>query len=304
MDKKTRRRVKGIAIFVVFLALAATIVQFQNQGAKKPSFNFKPSANEYRDLRFINKAQITFSADNVAKAQQGISQIIEKSGKQKIRKQNEGGFGAYIFTIPHTDLETVLSEMKTYGSIGSQVEQIDTSLVNLDFESETTRLASYEKELGDLGMVRFPSEVQNRRKESLHTLIQQSRHNLDKLKEGDNVLLYVTLSPKQKNSNLLETVKSLTINYFTWLVIFSVGIVLVYFGTRLLMYFLSALGIKGISASGLGGSYNYGGYGTYSNYAKYSSSYGGYGKSSRRKIKRVYKDKGATTPETEDTEEK
>lgn len=140
MDKKTKRRVKGTAIFIVFLALAATIVQYQNTGTKRPSFNFKPSFNEYRDLKFINKAQITFTSESIAKAQDGIGQIISKQGKQRIRKQNEGSFGAYIFTIPQDALQDVISELRTFGSVGSQVEQIDTSLVNLDFESESARL--------------------------------------------------------------------------------------------------------------------------------------------------------------------
>ncbi len=303
MDKKTRRRVHGIAIFIVFLALAATIVQFQNQGTKKPTFNFKTSANEYRDLKFINKAQISFSAENITKAQEGINKIMNEKGKQRIRKQNEGSFGAYIFTVPQSELESITQELKTFGYVGTQTEQIDTSLVNLDYDTETARLASYENELADLDKVRFPSEQQNRRKETLHGLIQQSRGNLDKLREGENTLLYLTLSPRQKNSNLIVTVKNLTMMYLFWLGIFAVGMVLVYFGTKLLMYFLSALGIRGLTAGGLGSSYNYGGYGSYSNYARYGSRYG-YGGGSKRKIKRIYKDKNASTNEGENDEAK
>jgi len=299
VDKKTKRRVKGIAIFIVFMALAATIIQFQKDGAKRPSFNFKPSFNEYRDLKFINKAQISFTADNITKAQDGIGQIMANRGKQRIRKQNEGSFGAYIFTIPQGELQNVIGELRTYGSIGSQVEQIDTSLVNLDFESESARLKSYETELSDLSNLRFPTDAQNRRKEALHGLIHTSRLNLDKLSEGENVLLYITLSPKQKDSNMLTMIKTLTMNFLQWLLLFSVGMVLVFYGTKLLMYFLSAIGVKGISAGGLGGNYNYGGYGGYSSYAKYSSRYGYGGRS--RKVKRIYKDKGA--PSTEEPEE-
>ncbi len=302
MDKKTKRRVRGIAIFIVFLALAATIVQFQNQGTKKPTFNFKPSANEFRDLKFINKAQVSFSSENIAKAQQNINKIMEEKGKQRIRKQNEGSSGAYLFTVPQNELENIIAELRTFGSVGSQTEQIDTSLVNLDYDTETARLASYESELTDLDKVRYPSDQQNRRKEVLHGLIHQSRNNLDKLREGENTLLYLTLVPRQKSNSWLETAKNLSFMYLFWLGIFAVGMVLVYFGTKLLMFFLSALGIRGLSAGGLGGSYNYGGYGSYSNYAKSSSRYG-YGGNSKRKIKRIYKDKGASTNEEEENNE-
>lgn len=301
MDKKTKRRVRGIAVFIVFLALAATIVQFQNQGTKKPTFNFKPSANEFRDLKFINKAQISFSAENIAKAQEGISNIMNEKGKQRIRKQNEGSSGAYLFTVPQNELESIVAELRTFGYVGSQTEQIDTSLVNLDFDAESARLASYENELADLDKVRYPSDQQNRRKETLHGLIHQSRNNLDKLRDGENTLLYLTLVPRQKSNSWMESTKTLSLMYLFWLGIFAVGMVLVYFGTKLLMYFLSAIGIRGLSAGGLGSSYNYGGYGSYSNYARTSSRYG-YGGNSKRKIKRIYKDKEPSSSEEEEND--
>jgi len=167
--------------------------------------------------------------------------------------------------------------------------------VNIDYESELVRLQSYEREQAELNNVRFPTDTQNRRKEELHSLIQSTRSNLDKLKESNNVLLFITLVPQQKTNTIEVTIKSLALNFFSWLIIFTVGAVLAYYGTRLLMYFLAALGVKGIGAGGLGGSYRYGGYGGY--YNRYYNRYGyGHGK---RKVKRIYKDK-RTTPVSED----
>jgi hypothetical protein len=295
VDKKTKRRVKGVAIFIVFLAIATSIVQYQNRQGKVVNYNFKPSMQEYRDLRFINKAQISFTSSNVSKAQIEIAKIIAENSTKQIRKQNEGGYGAYIFSVPQKNLPQIVERLRTFGNIGSQTEQIDTSLVNIDYESESARLASYEREQTDLGNVRFPTDVQNRRKEALHSLIQQTRLNLDKLKDGDNVLLYITLSPIQRNSSAIVTLKTMTINFLSWLGIYTVGMVLVYFGTRLLMYFLAAIGIKGLSAGGVGGNYQYGGYSGYA--SKYSGRYN-YSQG-KRKVKRVYKDKH-TTPTSED----
>jgi len=287
VDKKTRRRVKGIAIFIVFLAVGTAIIQWQGKEGKQVNYNFKSSAQEYRDLKFINKAQVSLSSLNVAKAQTEMGNIIAQHSSKQVRKQNEGAYGAYIFSVPQKDLPAIVSKMRSFGSIGSQTEQIDTSLVNIDYEGETARLASYEREQADLANVRFPSDVQNRRKEALHGLIQSTRNNLEKLKESQNVLLYVTLVPQVRSSNTLNTIKVMTLNFITWLVIYSVGMVLVYYGTRLLMYFLAAIGIRGISAGGVGGSYQYGGYTGYAN--KYSGRYNY--NTSKRKIKRIYKDK-------------
>ncbi|MDD4100759.1 MAG: hypothetical protein PHT47_06655 [Candidatus Cloacimonetes bacterium] len=289
MSKISKHRVRGIAIFIVFLALAAAILQFQNRGHKPGTFNFKDSNNEYRDLKFVNKARITFSAPNVSAAQTGISEIINKRAQQRIRRQNEGSFGAYLFTIDRDDVSVVAEELRAFGTVISQVEQVDTSLVNLDYDSEAARLASYEKEQADLDMVRFPSEVQNRRKEQLHGLIQQARSNLEKLSETKDVLLYITLSPAKGSTSFVSILKSGAIMFLTWLGIFTIGTILVYFGVKLLMYILSLMGVKGINVGGAG-PYTYGG--SYSNYDRYSSQYG-YG--NKRKVKRVYKDKSSSS---------
>lgn len=295
MKKREKRRVRGIAIFIVFLAIAASIVQWQNKAGKHETYNFKPAQNEYRDLKFLNKAQISFSSPNVAKAKTEIDKIISEHSTKQIRKQSEGSFGAYIFSVPQKDLPIIVEKLRSFGSVNSQTEQIDTALVNIDYESELVRLQSYEREQAELNNVRFPTDIQNRRKEELHSLIQSTRSNLDKLKESNNVLLFITLVPQQKTNTIEVTIKSLALNFFSWLIIFAVGAVLAYYGTRLLMYFLAALGVKSIGAGGLGGSYRYGGYGGY--YNRYYNRYGyGHGK---RKVKRIYKDK-RTTPVSED----
>lgn len=287
MDKKTKRRVRGVAIFIVFLAVFTAIIQWQRKEGKTVNYNFKPSQQEYRDLKFINKAQVTFSSLNVPKAQAEIDKIIASSAKRQIRKQVEGSFGAYIFSVPQAELPSLIQKLKGFGVVSSQTEQIDTSLVNIDYESEAGRLAAYEREQADLNNVRFPTEVQNRRKEALHGLINTTRNNLDKLKDQANVLLYITLIPQQKNSNTFLIIKDMAINFLTWLVIYAVGMVLVYFGTKLLMYFLAAIGIRGLNAGGVGGSYQYGGYSGYA--SKYSGRYNY--NTSKRKVKRVYKDR-------------
>jgi len=296
VDKKTKRRVKGVAIFIVFLAVATTIIQYQKSAGKTVNYNFKPSQEEYRDIKYINKAQLTFSSLNVPHAQAEIGKLIASMSNKQIRKQIEPSFGAYIFSIPQADLPVMVEKLRTFGSISSQTELIDTSLVNIDYNSESERLASYEREQADLAAVRFPTDVQNRRKEALHALINQARSNLDKLKDASSVLVYVTLTPIQKSSNTFAIIKTMTIDFLTYLGIYAVGMVLVYYGTRLLMYFLAAIGIRGLGTGGVGGSYQYGGYGGYA--SRYSGRYS-YGGGGKRKVKRIYKDK-RTTPTAED----
>jgi hypothetical protein len=299
VEKSSKRRVKGVAVFIVFLAVAMTLYKFQDAKSNTASMDFKPSANEYRDLKFINKAMIGFSADNTTKAKAGISQIMDKYSQQRIRKQNEGSFGAYLFTIPQDKLYTVVADLEALGTVGPQVEQIDTALVNLDSENEQAKLASYESELIELNKSRLPSTAQNERKEALHRLIQASRSNLDKLRNSSNVLLYLTLRPQRSTGGgWLSLTKNLMISFFEWLGILGIAAVLIYYGTKLLMLFLAAIGIRGPSGA-VGGNYgSYGGYGGYSNYSRYSSKSG----NSKRKIKRVYKDKASSTEQNNSDE--
>lgn len=292
MARSSKRTVRGISVLIVFLALAATIMQMQKRESKAKGFNYKESQNEYRDLRYVNKASISLSSQESARALKAIDEIMAAQAKQRIRRQVSGGNAAFLFTIRQSELAPLNQRLAELGSIGSYVEQVDTSLVNLDYEGEHSRLLSYEKEQNDLNNVRFPTESQNRRKEALHILIQQSRSNLEKLKENENVLLYITLTPSKTQKNIAALSKTWLLSYAAWLGILTVAAVIVYFGTRFLMYILSLLGIKAIGGDKVG-SYGYmGGY--YSGYG-YNSSYG----RNRRKTKRIYKDKSDSSSKEE-----
>jgi hypothetical protein len=285
VDISARRRLQGISLFVVFLALAAALWEYQGRSLSKGSEEFfRISANEYRDLRFINKARISFSSADLDVAQDGIVRIMDRYSKQRIRRQSEGSYGAYLFTVSQSDLQDVIGELRQIGNVGSYTEQIDTALVNLDFDSERARLASYERELDDLDKVRLPSEQQNARKETLHRLIQTSRNNLDKLREGENVLLYLSSRPIQSSSGWQRLAFGFIKVFVKWLIILFIILVLVSLGTKLLMLFFSMLGLKDSSGTGFN-------YGSYSGYGSYSRS----GKKSKdkRKVKRVYRDKSS-----------
>ncbi|MDD3534936.1 MAG: hypothetical protein PHC50_02175 [Candidatus Cloacimonetes bacterium] len=293
MARSSKRAVRGISILIVFLALAATIMQMQKKESKSRGFSYKESQNEYRDLKYINKASISLNTTDSDQALKAIDEIITANAKRTIRREVSGGNGAFLFTVKQSDLSQLNQKLGELGSIGAYVEQVDTSLVNLDYEGEHKRLLSYEQEQTTLSGVRFPSEQQNRRKEALHTLIQQSRINLEKLKESENVLLYIALSSVRVHTNIFSLVKIWLITYVKWLGILTLAAIIVYFGTRLLMYILSLLGIRGVSLKNMG-PYDYSG-SYYSKYDGYSSSYG----RNRRKTKRIYKDKSDSSPKEE-----
>ncbi len=290
MDKKTKRRVRGVAVFVVFLALATSILIFSRKERKPISPDFKASMQKYQAYRMINKAHFQFTTDNLAEAKSRIEALVKEKGSKSLEIMDQPSYGAFLFVTNSDNLDEIQSNLGSIGRIVSRSATTDTSFVNLDYGVELARLKSYEREMNDLDNIRFPSEIQIRRKETLHRLIGESTTKLDKLQDVDNLLLFITVSPIVKRSSYVEMVREFAITFLMWFGIYFVGVILVYYGTKLLMLLLNMMGVKGLGISGgdYGSSYNYGGY------KNYSSPYG-YGH--KRKTKRIYKEKPSSTEE-------
>lgn len=291
MDKKTKRRVRGVAVFVVFLALATSLLIFSRKEGKSGVPDFKASTLKYQNLKMINKAFVQFNTENLTDTKVFIEKLINANASKSIEQADQPGYGSYIFITPNDKLPSIISELSTKGKIVSKTTTTDTSLVYLDYDAESSRLKSYEKEMSDLDQIRFPSELQIRRKETLHRLISDGSVRLEKLRDVDNTLLYITASPVVKRGNFASTIRDFSLSFLMWLGIYFVGVVLVYYGTKLLMWLLNLIGVKGLGVSGGDYSSQY-----YSNYKNYSSR-SGYGYGNRRKTKRIYKEKAKPSEE-------
>jgi len=294
VNKKTKKRVQGVAVFVVFLALATTIFVFNKKENRSGAPDFKASTQKFQSMKMINKAQVQFSSENLKDAKAYIESIVDNKAIKSIEQVDQPAFGSYLFIIPKGSLHQVVEEMGTKGKVLSRTTMTDTSLVNLDLDVEQGRLLSYEKEMRDLDQVRFPSEMQIRRKESLHGLIAESRTKLDRLQDAENLLLYITAVTLEKRNSFAVIIRDFSFSFLMWLGLYFVGVVLVYYGTKLLMLLLNMMGIKGLGISGTdyAASYNYGGF------KNYSDRYG-YGYGQKRKTKRIYKEKPKPTEEEE-----
>ncbi len=294
MDSKIKRKARGVAIFIVFLALATTMITFSRKDRKSPEVDFRASNLKYDNYRIINKARVQFRTDELVNAKLHIENVIANLASKSIEQTDQPAHGVYLFVINKPDLNPILTELQQKGSIVSKSTTTDTSFVNLDFGAETERLKSYEKEMQDLNQLRFPSEVQIRRKETLHGLIGESRGRLDRLQEVDKLLLYITVTTgSSAKKGILALATGLISSFGKWLVVYVVATILIYYGTKLLMTLLALMGIKGIGF----GDANIGSY--YSNYKSYSGRYN-YKQDKKRKTKRIYKEK----PTTEDKEKK
>lgn len=276
MSSKAKQRLKAVSALIVVLALFLTIFEVSRAKSSVPKTDFRESNKQFDNLKFVNKAKVNFSAANSTKAQGEIAKIMEEKGKKKIFKEEGSDFGAYIYTVENDLIGQIVDDLRGIGTVGTTIELIDTALVNIDYDSENSKLMSYEAELRDLGNVRFPSELQNKRKEELHALIQSTRNNMEKLREDDNTLLYITLITAATQYKGFDLILNYALIFIKWVVILFAARILIVVLANLMVDLLNVLGIKGENNQGA-----YSGY--YSSYADR--------KKAHRKVKRIYKDK-------------
>ncbi len=297
MKSTSLRRVQGVAIFLVFLAIVATIYQYKGKGGAPKPVDLKSQQTEFQKRNWLNKVSFNLLSSDLQGSIQKMNELVSSYGTQTDKREIQSNYSVFVFSLEKTKLNSLRTELKQMGNIGSEVESVDTSLVNTNVEIETANLASYEKDLAELDKIRVPSDPELRRKESLRAQIRRSQQKLDDLKRSDSYLVYVSIVPAGKHSSSIKSLGSIAMFFFKTLAFLFVAAILIYYGTRLLMYFLALMGVKGLGSGGLTGPYQYGGYGSYT--GKYYSR-SGYNRG-KRKVKRVYKDK-ESTPKDEDIE--
>ncbi|MCB5229621.1 MAG: hypothetical protein GX122_03960 [Candidatus Cloacimonetes bacterium] len=295
MDKRTRSRVRGIAIFVVFLALGITLFNFFKSNKPASGADLRPHRSEFAKQKSLNKASFELSSQNIEGSIAKLDQYVSASGRRLHKREIKGNLGIYMFSMQKRELDAFRKDLANIGSVKTESETVDTSLVYTNVGNEESKLASYRKDLAELEKIRIPSDQEQRRKRELNHEIEQTQQRIDILKQGDNYLVFVSVEPIAKGNTYYETGRTLIINYLINLGLCFIAVILIYYGTRLLVYLLALMGVKGFGFSGVGSGYQYGSYSGYSN--RYYSSYGR--NRGKRKIKRVYKDQPSTPKEDE-----
>jgi hypothetical protein len=284
---------------VIFLALAwagYSVLKGRDKGPDLSSV-FKESNNIFDDSGSVNKARVRVRSLNITKALQDMNIIVEGYALEKpLLKSRESSYGLFIFKVQGNKLQEIIQKLTAIGNIEEQKELVDTFLVTKSLATEEGVLAAKQRELAAMqAMGQVYSDLSGS-KEDLINQIRELEHRVSILKQSDTTMLYVQMIPSV-SGNSLGLIKKFAINFFAALIVLLVASVLAYYGTKLVMYLLAMLGVKGFTGANLGGGYGYG-YGNYSN--RYYSRYG-YGHSSgKRKVKRIYKGKpGSSADKTE-----
>ncbi len=305
MAKQTKRRLRAVAIFVIFLALAWAGYVALMPKEKGPNYGatFKDSNKLFYDYKSLNKAQLRVRSLNLNNALQEMNGLINTYALEKpLLKQRESSHGAYIFKIEESKLTEIMKKFDAMGTIENNQETVDSALVVRSLATEEEFLASARRSLAEEDANANVYGGNSEKRDALIAQIRDLENRVAVLRQANTTLLYVQMVPTMGGSSV-SSVRKFVYNFFGALVGLFVAVILAYYGTKLIMYLLALMGVKGFNASNMGGTYQYGGYGNYSN--RYSSRYG-YG-GSKRKVKRIYKDKhgsgrdGAEEPKPEET---
>lgn len=290
-----KSRVRGIAVFVVLLALAISGYQTYKFSGQKTTIDTRTPDDIFRTTSWMYKSKLILSA-NEAGAIQKLSTIMNEFTRDvPVHSRETAKAGTYIFKVENSRLPELKSQISKIASITTSESFTDSSLVSTNVDLEEQRLESYRNEWATLDAIRLRSEVENRRMDHLNQMIRETLDKLERLQSADQSLLYVIVSPAGSNASLTGVIIYFVKKFAIYLLILAVAVMIVYFGVRLLMYLLAMLGIKGFGLDNALQNYSYRGYGGYGSYTgRYS-----YGNRSR-KVKRIYKDKRANSEDEQE----
>ena len=288
MSKRHQSKVRGVAIFIVLLAILVTGYQTNQRMGVRTAVDTQTSDIVFKNTSWMHKTKLIVNAKNGAEAMKEMGSLMTQlSTDSPVHVKETGSSGTYIFKAANDNIDAIRGKLSAMGSIGSTEVLTDTTLVATSPETENQRLTSYQTERATLDAIRLRSEVENRRMDTLNHLIVQTIDKIQRLEAANNTLVYVVIAPASQSTGLKSLVKFAFVRFFVILIGLSLVLMVLYFGTRLLTSLLALMGVKGF---GIGGALqNY----TYKGYSNYTGRYG-YGGKKDRKVKRVYKDKRTT----------
>lgn len=295
ITSSTKRRLRRVGIFITFLALSITVFQMYLRHDGKPAApNRMESDNIFNSSRGINKVRIYVRANDVPAVKKEISAALKTIQHEKIYTKDEPGSGIYIHRLLEKDIDVLTRAIEQKAVIQSQTVMADTSLINFDEEAVKANLASKEAQFNHLSQLAIRSDSQNRTMNQLHNEILELRHKIDSYKNIDKVMLYTIVSANVRQTSALGTVKQFVLLFLRYLGILFIATVMIYYGSKLLMFLLKLMGVKDLGVlTGYG-------YGNYSGYKNYSGRYSGYSYGgSRKKVKRIYKGKSSSEDNVE-----
>jgi len=280
----TKRTKNGVAALIfVFAFLTA---YWNNRGVISPydgreDFSRVEHVFDYSDNN--SKLKVQMSVVDLQRNRAEFAKLLQM--RQIIHNYHEviGNQEVYLLEIPSNMKNYFILEAGKVGKviIAKEITSVTETDPNLDSKLADFKLIKQQL-MEDISKRREASDYKITRIKELQATIDSLTNSLLTREHNRNMsLIYLILTDESsQRANLVSSLLSFFQQGFLYVLLYTAIAVGAYYGSRLLVVFLSVMGVKGTSSSG---SYRYGG-GRYGYGYGYSS-----GSNRKRKIKRIYK---------------
>lgn len=293
MKLKFTKHFKILLVFIVIL-ISFIYARYGTRFVKQTEIpvDIQRISRDFRQAKNQTKHEIQFNVDDINEFINYL-ELLESSLENNInilRKNSTSNSFVYLAEIKSSHFQNAITHIKAFETIDSKKEQSFKSQdlnVNLNERLEINEalkkryLFELEKSKQTLVSNRLQNQLNSVQSsiDSLNIAIKEQEYN------KNNGLLYLTIGKTISGTkNLLSFTGGFASRFIIGFIALTVGLFIVLFLFNIVLRFMSVIGIQTASGKGGGGKY---GSSKYSSY-KYGGS--GYG-SSKRKVKRIYKDK-------------
>ncbi len=294
------KRLRAIGLFIVLMALI-TSYYFNGIATKTPSINSKEADRVYNELPNYQKVKIDVSIKSLDALQKLIYTKLEPNGAVKLHSEEQGSYALYLYQVDQQKISAVLDNISEVGNISSKVERISAQNTQLDLDAKLRdKEVIYEKELQDYSNSKVKYSYQLNRLNQLSKEVDSLKFEISNQKNKAMSLLYIRAMVAPNKIGRVHNYQKFLLDFIKYIIIFGVIVSFLHYGTLLLVYLLSVMGIKFPSIGSYGKGYNdYAGYRGYQNYGSY-----GYGGNRKRKVKRIYRNKQSSNDDSESEDDK
>jgi len=290
----SRTNKKMIALFIVFAAIALGVYSEKAlfRGKRNPT---DPQAERiYKDANNSKKVKLTVSVEGFQEKVNQIGSLLSRGNARVIYNRSSGYSSLILFEVSDSIFTAMEKQLGQIGTISDLVSVTSEDVTDVNIQTK----------MADLQLMknRYLNDIKSSKVSSsyLYDRVNDIQARIDSLTTVQNSMNYrmnyhlVQLTIMDSVSTKIKPVQ-VAKNVLIRIVLFIIGLTLLYialyYGSLLVGYIMSLMGIRSSGRSGKGG---YGSYGSYNN--RYGSYYNNYGYGRQRKVKRIYK---GSLPENE-----
>lgn len=302
MKTSRSKRLRTIGLFIVLISLI-TSFYFNGFKSKPTTVSSRETDRIFSELTHSQKIRIGVNVKSMELLRKLIETKLIAQGAIKLNAEEQSSVGRYIFQVEPQNVNSVLADIGEIGSIYDKKESVNVLDTSIDLETKLRdREALYQKEFSDYNNSKTKYSYQLDRLNLLSKEVDSLKLAISNQRNKAMTLLYINAQQISGQGGRVRNYQKFFFDFIKYIIVFTIVLAFLHYGTVLLVYLLSMLGIRFPSLTGFfGRGYNYyAGYKGYRGYGGYGYNYGG---SKKRRVKRIYRNKTASASDKSDEEE-